>query len=70
MKFNFQIALIAILIGCVAFISCERARDAVDGVIMDDGMPAEDMPADDMPADDMPADDMPADDATILVYIF
>ena len=50
MNFKFQIALIAILIGCVAFVSCERAQN----MIMDDG--TTESTTDDMSSseDDMP----------------
>ena len=51
-----RIALIAILIGCVAFVSCDRVQKIVEPVA-DDMMPADDM----MTADDLMAADMPTD---------
>ena len=40
---KFQITLIAILIGCIAFVACERTQDVLDPVMDTGGMPGMDM---------------------------
>ncbi len=42
---KFQITLIAILIGCMAFVACERTQDVLEDVIMDPGPEMMDMEA-------------------------
>ena len=53
---KFQIVLIAILVCCVAFISCDRTQSIMTPVT--DDMMAEDSMSDDMMTDDMMTDDM------------
>ena len=62
---KFQILLIAVLIACFAFISCERAQqimtpvmDGSESDMMDDSMMTDDMMKDDMMDDGMMKDDM------------
>ena len=68
---KFQMILIAILVCCFAFVSCERAQqvmtpvtddmmaeDSMSDDMMDDGMMDDGMMDDDMMDDDMMDDDM------------
>ena len=59
---KFQVALIALLIGCVALISCDIVQELVPPVMPDEDAAAEDMAAEDMAAEDMAAEDMAAED--------
>ena len=66
---RFQIALAIVLVGCTAFLSCDRELGGLDmAEIVTEDMPAEDMPAEDMPAEDMPAEDMPTDTMMSMEY--
>ncbi len=59
---KYQMGLIALLIGCFVFISCDLIQE-----VLTPPMPEEDMmPADDMVTDDtMPTDDMATDDTMV-----
>ena len=73
---KYQMGLIALLIGCFAFISCDMIQEILtppmpeddmtetgDMMPTDDTMPTDDMTTDDtMPTDDMATDDMATDD--------
>ena len=73
---KYQMGLIALLIGCFAFISCDIIQEILtppvpeddmtetgDMMPTDDTMPTDDMTTDDtMPTDDMATDDMATDD--------
>ena len=69
---KYQMGLIALLIGCFAFISCDLIQEVLTPPMPEDMMPTDDMPTDDMPTDDtmmtddgtVVTDDMPTDDGT------
>lgn len=66
--FKLQVALIAILITCIAFVSCDRTQDALKPAI-DDMMAADDMMTGDdmMVGDDMMMDMMKMLDSTMYM---
>ena len=68
---KFQIGLIALLIGCFVFISCDAIQELLTAPVPEeDMMPPDDMVTDDTMADDdtMPTDDtMMADDGTMVM---
>ena len=68
---KFQIGLIALLIGCFVFISCDAIQELLTPPMPEeDMMPTDDMVTDDTMADDdtMPTDDtMMADDGTMVM---